>query len=227
VSGSGERVVKSKTGEGLMTFDTTSLIVFLTATLALNLTPGPDMLYVIARSVGQGQKAGVVSALGIGAGCLAHMFAAAFGLSALLMSSAVAYDVVKYAGAAYLVYLGARALLSESETQEQSELQPARLSSIFYQGVVTNVLNPKVALFFLAFLPQFAKAENGSIAWQIIFLGFLFNISGTLVNVIVALLGGKIGNAFKRRPAFAQIQRRLTGGVFIALGLRLAFAKRQ
>ncbi len=206
--------------------DTTSLIVFLTATLALNLTPGPDMLYVIARSVGQGQKAGVVSALGVGAGCLAHMFAAAFGLSALLMSSAVAYDVVKYAGAAYLVYLGARALLSESETQEQSELEPARLSSIFYQGVVTNVLNPKVALFFLAFLPQFAKAWNGSIAWQIIFLGFLFNVSGTLVNVIVALLGGRIGEAFKRRPAFARAQQRLTGGVFIALGLRLAFAKR-
>jgi threonine/homoserine/homoserine lactone efflux protein len=175
--------------------DTTSLVVFLTATLALNLTPGPDMLYVIARSMGQGQKAGVVSALGIGAGCLAHTVAAAFGLSALLMSSAVAYDVVKYAGAAYLVYLGARALLGESQTQERSELKPARLSSIFYQGVVTNVLNPK-------------------------------NVSGTLVNVIVALLGGKIGNAFKRRPAFARAQRRLTGGVFIALGLRLAFAKR-
>ena len=206
--------------------DTTSLIVFMTATLALNLTPGPDMLYVIARSVGQGQKAGGVSALGIGAGCLAHTLATAFGLSALLMSSAVAYDLVKYAGAGYLVYLGARALLSKSQLREQSELKRASLSSIFYQGVVTNVLNPKVALFFLAFLPQFAKAGNGSIARQIISLGFLFNISGTLVNVIVALLGGRIGAAFKRRPAFAQTQRWLTGGVFIALGLRMAFAKR-
>ena len=209
-----------------MITDPANLIVFMTATLALNLTPGPDMLYVIARSVGQGQKAGVVSALGIGAGCLAHTFAAAFGLSALLMSSAVAYDVVKYAGAVYLIYLGVCALVSKSQFEQQAELKPASLSSIFYQGVVTNVLNPKVALFFLAFLPQFAKAENGSIAWQIIFLGFLFNISGTLVNIVVASLGGRIGKALKHRPAFAQMQRWLTGGVFIALGLRLALAKR-
>ncbi len=206
--------------------DTTSLIVFMTATLALNLTPGPDMLYVVARSVGQGQRAGVVSALGIGGGCLAHTFAAAFGLSALLMSSAVAYDLVKYAGAVYLIYLGVRALLDKSQLLQQAELESASLSRIFYQGLITNVLNPKVALFFLAFLPQFAKAENGSIAWQIIFLGFLFNVSGTLVNVVVALLGGRIGRLFNRRPAFAQAQRWLTGGVFIALGMRLAFQKR-
>ncbi len=206
--------------------DATSLIVFLTATLALNLTPGPDMVYVIARSVGQGQRAGIVSALGIGAGCLAHTFAAALGLSALLMSSAVAYDFVKYAGAAYLIYLGVRAMLDKSQLQERSDLEPARLSNMFYQGLITNVLNPKVALFFLAFLPQFVKAENGSVAWQIIFLGLLFNVSGTLVNVGVALLGGRIGMVFRQRPAFARGQRWFSGGVFIALGVRLAFAKR-
>ena len=206
--------------------DATSLIVFMTATLALNLAPGPDMLYVIARSVGQGQKAGVISALGVGGGCLAHTFAAAFGLSALLMSSAVAYDLVKYAGAVYLVYLGVRALLGKARLQELSEAPPASLSGIFYQGVVTNVLNPKVALFFLAYLPQFTKAGRGSIAWQIIFLGLLFNVSGTLVNVIVALLGGRVGETFKKRPAFERTQRWFTGAVFIALGLRRAFAKR-
>ena len=219
-------MVEREIVEGEPITDAANLIVFMSATLALNLTPGPDMLYIIARSVGQGQRAGVVSALGIGAGCLAHTCAAAFGLSALLMSSAVAYDLVKYAGAVYLIYLGARMLLGKSKLEAQSELEPASLSSVFYQGLVTNVLNPKVALFFLAFLPQFAKAGNGSIAWQIIFLGFLFNASGTLVNVVVALLGGRIGEAFKRRPAFGQAQRWLTGGVFIALGMRLAFAKR-
>jgi threonine/homoserine/homoserine lactone efflux protein len=219
-------MVERETGEGLTMPDTTSLIVFMTATLALNLTPGPDMLYVIARSMGQGQKAGVISALGIGVGCLAHTFAAAFGLSALLTSSAVAYDLVKYAGAIYLVYLGARALFGKSRLQERSELIPASLSNNFYQGVVTNVLNPKVALFFLAYLPQFTKAGRGSIAWQIIFLGLLFNVSGTLVNVVVARLGGRIGEGFKKRPAFARKQRWITGAVFIALGLRLAFAKR-
>lgn len=197
----------------------------MTATLALNLAPGPDMLYVIARSVGQGQRAGVISALGIGAGCLAHTLAAAFGLSALLMSSAVAYDLVRYAGAIYLIYLGVRALLDKTRTEEQSEVKPDSLASIFYQGVVTNVLNPKVALFFLAFLPQFAN-RGGPLAWQIFVLGLLFNISGTSVNIMVALLGGRIGKAFERRPAIAQAQRRLTGVVFIALGLRLAFSKR-
>src|SRR5262245_58611602 len=205
--------------------DTTNLIVFMAATLALNLTPGPDMLYVIARSVGQGQRAGVISALGIGAGCLAHTLAAAFGLSALLMSSAVAYDLVRYAGAIYLIYLGVRALLDKPRTEERSEIKPDSLASIFYQGVVTNVLNPKVALFFLAFLPQFASG-GGTLAWQIIVLGLLFNISGTSVNIIVALLGGRMGKAFERRPAIAHAQRRLTGVVFIALGLRLAFSKR-
>src|SRR5215813_7360059 len=160
----GERMVERETGARLTMPDMTSLIVFMTATLALNLSPGPDMLYVIARSVGQGQRAGIVSALGIGGGCLAHTFAAAFGLSTLLMSSAVAYDLVKYAGAVYLVYLGARALLDKSRLQAQSRLKSDNLSSIFYQGVVTNMLNPKVALFFLAFLPQFAKGGAGSIA---------------------------------------------------------------
>jgi threonine/homoserine/homoserine lactone efflux protein len=206
--------------------DAANLIIFMTATLALNLTPGPDMLYVIARSVGQGQRAGVVSALGIGGGCLAHTVAAALGLSALLMSSAAAYEIVKYAGAAYLVYLGVRALAGRSRLQQQAGLAPASLPDIFYQGLVTNVLNPKVALFFLAFLPQFARAERGSIALQILFLGFLFNVSGTLVNIVVALLGGRIGEAIKERPAFAKFQQWFTGGVFIALGLRLAFAKR-
>jgi threonine/homoserine/homoserine lactone efflux protein len=219
-------MVEREKGEGLTMPDATSLIVFMTATLALNLTPGPDMIYVIARSVGQGQRAGVISALGIGGGCLAHTFAAALGLSALLMSSAVAYDLVKYAGAVYLVYLGVRALLGKSHLQEHPELNPDSLSSIFYQGVMTNVLNPKVALFFLAYLPQFTKAERGSIAWRIIFLGLMFNISGTLVNVIVALLGGRIGKALKKRPAFEHTQRWFTGAVFIALGFRLAFAKR-
>src|SRR5262245_48388938 len=212
-------------GEGDLMPDTASLIVFMSATLALNLTPGPDMLYVIARSVGQGQRAGVVSALGIGGGCLGHTFAAAFGLSALLMSSVIAYDLVRYAGAVYLVYLGARVLFDKQRSPGQFELKPDSLPRIFYQGVVTNVLNPKVALFFLAFLPQFVRG-GGSLAWQIIFLGFLFNVSGTLVNVVVALLGGRISEAFNRRPAFAQAQRRVAGVVFIALGLRLAFAKR-
>jgi len=203
-----------------------SLILFLLATVTLNLTPGPDMLYVIARSVGQGQKAGIVSALGIGVGCLVHTFAAAFGLSALLMSSAVAYDFVKYVGAVYLIYLGARMLISKASMSLGTPLKEAGLGSILRQGVITNVLNPKVALFFLAFLPQFVDASKGAVAWQIIFLGLLFNTSGTLWNVTVALLAGRVGEGLKSRPGFSQAQRWVTGSVFIGLGVRLALVKR-
>jgi threonine/homoserine/homoserine lactone efflux protein len=141
--------------------DLTTLGFFLLATITLNLTPGPDMLYVIARSVGQGRKAGVVSALGIGAGTLVHMFAVALGLAALLRSVPMAYDAVKYGGAAYLLYLGVRMFLSKGRTEGETRLRKERYRRVFAQGVVTNVLNPKVALFFLAFLPQFLDPQPG------------------------------------------------------------------
>ena len=206
--------------------DHTSLIYFLVATVALNVTPGPDMLYIIARSLGQGQKAGIVSALGICVGCLVHTLAAAFGLSALLKSSATAFEVIKYLGAVYLIYLGIRLLLSKNVMSAQARLKPASLGSIFRQGVMTNVLNPKVALFFLAFLPQFVNASKGAVAWQIIFLGLIFNTSGTIWNSAVAMLAGYVGNQFKERPSLAHLQRWLTGSIFIGLGVRLALTKR-
>ena len=136
-------------------FDLHDLLLFLGAGLALNLTPGPDMLYVAARSTSEGRRAGVVSALGIGAGTLVHIAALALGLSALLAAVPLLYDVVRLAGAAYLVWLGLRALLRPAAAPDEAPPPPASLTTIFRQGVVTNVLNPKVALFFLAFLPQF------------------------------------------------------------------------
>lgn len=193
------------------------MIVFFTAMLLLNITPGPDMLYVIARSAGQGRAAGIASALGIGAGCFFHIFAVAFGLAGILRAVPLAYEIVRYAGAAYLIWLGVRMLLSR-KAEGPVVVRPASLRRIFAQGVVTNVLNPKVALFFLAFLPQFID-PNGSALRQIISLGLIFDLSGTVVNLIVAVAAGAAGAFLPSGFRF------VTGGVFVALGLRLGLQK--
>jgi threonine/homoserine/homoserine lactone efflux protein len=196
--------------------------VFMLATLALNLTPGPDMLYVLGRSVGQGRRAGVVSALGIGAGILVHMTAVALGLSAVLREVPAAYEAIRYAGAAYLLYLGVRTWLERGPVGDKSAQRPESLGRVFRQGVVTNVLNPKVALFFLAFLPQFVDPARGSVGWQIVGLGLAFDVSGTAVNVGVALASGWLGDLLRRSPRLSRAQRVFTGGVFVALAVRLA-----
>lgn len=216
-------------GTGLDMPDGSALAVFLLATFLLNITPGPDMLYVVARSVGEGRRAGVVSALGIGAGTLVHTLAVALGISTLLVSLPLGFEVVKYAGAAYLLYLGVRTLFFSKEDAhgDEPKLKRDSLPRIFSQGVVTNVLNPKVALFFIAFLPQFASATRGNLALQLIFLGLLFDTSGTLVNTVVALLTGTLGIGLKQRPGLARVQRWFTGSVFIALAARLAFLERK
>jgi len=205
----------------------TNLLFFLIATVTLNVTPGPDMLYVIARSVGQGRSAGIASAFGIAGGCLVHTLAVAFGLASLMMAVPVAYGLVKYAGAAYLVFLGIRALMGPQPMTADAPLREDTLTAIFFQGVVTNVLNPKVALFFVAFLPQFVEALLGHVALQIVFLGVLFNTSGTIVNVAVALAASHGGKRMRTRLGNSPIFRWVTGGVFIGLGVRLAFLERR
>ncbi|MBS1933681.1 MAG: LysE family translocator, partial [Bacteroidetes bacterium] len=156
--------------------------MFALTALLLNLTPGNDMLFVIARSSSQGSKAGIISAFGIMAGCAVHMFAAVAGLSAIIASSAVAFSIIKYIGAAYLVYLGIQSILDKTnKLNVHRSIQKTSYKKIFWQAVVTNVLNPKVALFFLAFLPQFINTKSGNATLQILFLGVWFNIGGTLV----------------------------------------------
>jgi threonine/homoserine/homoserine lactone efflux protein len=202
-----------------------AFFTFLFAALMLNIAPGPDMLYVIGRSVGQGRKAGIVSSLGVFVGCWVHILAAAFGIAALLRSSPTAFNVVRYAGAAYLVYLGIKMIVQKSNLASQ-QLKPESLASIFRQGAITNVLNPKVAIFFLAFLPQFINAQRGSVILQILFLGLIFNVGGTLVNLAVAYAGGTLGELLRRNQSFARMQQWFTGLVFIGLGLRLAWQRR-
>ena len=178
-------------------------LIFALATLMLNITPGNDMLYVATRSTSQGVKAGIVSALGIAGGCIVHLLAAVIGLSAIIANSALAFDIIKYAGAAYLIYLGVKSILSkQSKFSINNNVEKKSLSSLFWQGVLTNVLNPKVALFFLAFLPQFIDPDQGNTSLQILLLGLWFNFSGTVVNCVVALLFGKLGNWLADKQAF-------------------------
>ena len=195
--------------------------------LLLNLTPGSDMLYIIARSSGQGTKAGVISALGIGAGCFVHIFAAVIGLSALMARSALAFEIIKYIGAFYLIYLGIRSILTKNKSLAvQPKREKLSFNKIFWQGVLTNVLNPKVALFFLALLPQFITIK-GNTSLQILFLGTWFNVVGTLVNILVALLFGKVGSWLSKSPGFVQWQERITGMILIGLGIRVAFSSKK
>ena len=202
--------------------------VFAIAALLLNLTPGNDMLYVAARSTSQGVKAGVVSALGVMLGCMVHILAAVIGLSAIIAGSAIVFNVIKYLGAAYLVYLGIRSLLSgRKQLRIRSGIKHLTYRKIFWQGVITNVLNPKVALFFLAFLPQFINIKSGGVPWQILFLGTWFDVGGTLVNILVALLFGRIGKWLSNSPRFVQWQERITGTMLIALGIKVALSSKK
>ena len=206
--------------------DLHSLLLFLAAGLALNFTPGPDMLYVAARGASEGRAAGVVSALGIGAGTLVHIALVALGLAALLAAVPVAYMVVRIGGAIYLIYLGVRALRSQTSLALQ-RVEPAPLWAVFRQGVITNVLNPKVALFFLAFLPQFVDPSRGNPALQVVALGLLFDTTGTLVNLAVALGSSRAASRLRGTGRAAAVLHKATGVLFIGLGLRLALAGRR
>lgn len=204
----------------------TLLAPFLLAALALNLTPGADMTYVMARAAAQGRAAGLVSALGIAAGSLVHTLAAVAGLSALLLASQTGFLVVKYAGAAYLLYLAGRLLLARAET-EAARLPRARLRRVFAQAVAVNVLNPKVALFVLAFLPQFVEPAGGAAAAvQIFALGTLFNLGGLAVNSTVAVLVAAGAARLGGSRLFARLTNTVAGVLLAVLALRLALSER-
>ncbi|MBB6097553.1 threonine/homoserine/homoserine lactone efflux protein [Deinobacterium chartae] len=202
--------------------DPSTLGVFLLASLALLVVPGPAVMYIMARSLQQGRRAGLASVLGIEVGGLIHVIAATLGLSALLASSALAFSVVKYAGAAYLLYLGLRALLGRAGTPDLHLPAPQALGRVFVQGVMVGGLNPKTALFFLAFLPQFVRPEAGPAAPQVLLLGMLFIGCATVSDSLYALLASTLGRWLQVRRNWARKQRYLSGGVYVALGVSTA-----
>ncbi len=207
-------------------FGTLHLPLFLLSGFLLNITPGQDTLYIVGRSWAQGRRAGLLSALGISCGCVVHTCAAAFGLSAILATSAYAFTAIKLAGAAYLVYLGVRMWIERPMGETNAaEFKPAASWGIFRDGLLTNVLNPKVALFFLAFLPQFVDPAAESKVAAFLFLGSMFIATGTLWCVVLVFAAAAISRRVRAGDSAATILRRATGTVFIGLGVKLAVTR--
>jgi len=201
--------------------DASTFALFVAAALVLLIVPGPSVLYIVARSVEGGRTAGLVSVLGVQTGALVHIAFAALGISAILASSAVAFSVVKWLGAAYLVWLGLKRIFGRDEGENEVAVEPARLSRVFSQGVIVNTLNPKTALFFLAFLPQFVDPARGAAWTQILLLGATFVILALCSDGLYALLSGTAGGWLRRRMkgvSFRRGQRLVSGGILIALG---------
>ena len=200
------------------------LPLFIFASLVLLLTPGPAVLYIIARSIDQGRAAGIVSVLSVEVGNFFHAVAAALGLSALLLTSPTAFSVVKYLGAAYLVYLGVRKLLTKSASITEPQVRPQSLRRVFSQGVTVAVLNPKTALFFLAFLPQFVDRARGELAWQLLSLGCLFVLMAIVTDGMYALLASSVGKWLKSQKKMGLFERYVVGLIYIGLGISAALA---
>ena len=204
-------------------FESSQLYLFLIASLALLLTPGPAVLYIVARSINQGRMAGIVSVLGVETANFFHASAAALGLSAILLSSALAFDIVKYLGAAYLIYLGIRKILAREDAAKAEVNKQESLSRIYSQGFVVNLFNPKTALFFFAFLPQFVNTSNGNITLQIFLLGMMFVLMGVITDGAYAIISSSIANQLNANQNFARNQRYFTGLIYIGLGVVTAF----
>jgi threonine/homoserine/homoserine lactone efflux protein len=211
-----------------MMFGIHNLGLFVISGLLLNITPGVDFLYVLGRGASRGFTAGVWAALGIGAGCFVHILAAALGLSAVLASSASAFTVVKWIGAAYLLYMGISMLRQRAGLKFSLPTAPQQQSTaqVFWQGFATNVLNPKVALFFLAFVPQFIDAHSPTKVAAFLLLGALFNINGTVWNIFVAWASGFLARQLEAASSIRLWLNRCLGAMFVALGIKLALADR-
>jgi threonine/homoserine/homoserine lactone efflux protein len=210
--------------------DTAHLLVFIAAGWLLNLTPGPDVLYIVNNGLKSGVRAGIVAALGIVSGCFVHVFAAAFGVGALLATSATAFTVLKWVGAAYLVWMGVKLLLARggaspmAPTPTTLVIQPANLRSIYQRGFLTNVLNPKVALFFLAFVPQFIAQDAPNKVAAFLLLGLLFNINSLPINFGYAWLAAKAAKRLHTVQRAMHWMDRVAGLMFVGFGLKLAMS---
>lgn len=208
---------------------------FVVAVFLLNVTPGPDTAYIVGRSVAQGRRAGLMSALGISAGCCVHSLACAFGLTALLAASATAFTVIKFVGALYLVYLGVRLIFTKPDKPAADAANPAAsqgaatarpLRQLFLQGFWTNVLNPKVVLFFVSFFPQFVVPGSDQKVVAFLTLGVVFVVMSTIWNSFVAWIAGSVTQRFSGKPALKRWLDRGVGTAFVGLGIRLATATR-
>lgn len=207
---------------GIINFET-----FLIAGIILNITPGADTMYILGRSIAQGKKAGILSALGITTGALFHVIFATLGLSIILAKSALAFQVVKYLGAIYLIYLGLKSLFSKSSGgfNLATENEVINFKKVYLSGILTNILNPKVALFFLAFLPQFINPTYQNTSLSFLILGTTFLATGTFWCLLLAVFSSKLSSKIRKNYKFKVWLDKITGGIFIALGIKLALSK--
>ncbi|MBC2860473.1 LysE family translocator [Stappia sp. 28M-7] len=206
--------------------DATTLAAYVAIVLGFVFIPGPATLLTVARATTSGTRVGISTGAGIAAGDLVHTVMAVVGLSAIIATSAVLFSIIKYLGAAYLIYLGIRALFERPSTDLSAGTRAIGAAAAFRQAVLAEVLNPKTALFFLAFLPQFVKPENGSAALQLLVLGILFVLIGLFSTVVFALAAGRLGNFLRRNPVVLKWQGKVVGGIYCALGVRLALQDR-
>ena len=204
-----------------------SLLGFIAAALVLLLTPGPGVMYIVARSIGQGSRAGLVSVLGLSAGALVHVAAAAAGISTILLASATAFGLVKAAGAAYLIYLGIRTLLARGAVASTEVCTPRSAGRLFADGALVSVLNPKIALFFLAFLPQFVDPGRGPVAQQILLLGLLYVALALVTDSAYAWLAGSLRHRLRDRALQGPLPRYISGSVYLGLGVGTALTGRR
>ena len=204
---------------------TTTLLYFLGASAALTIAPGPDNIFVLTQGICRGRHAAIITALGMCSGVSVHTVAAAFGISALFYSSLLAFNLVKYAGAAYLLYLAYKTL-SERSSLALGTPDSRSGAALFKRGFIMNVLNPKVALFFLAFLPQFVTPSAGHVPLQMLLLGAIFMLQAVIIFCLIGYFSGAIGARIMAHPELARYFDRLTAGVFASLGIRLALTER-
>lgn len=206
--------------------DQATLITYLIVLMGFVFIPGPAVILTLARATSSGTRVGVATGLGIAIGDLIHTAMAVFGLSAIILTSALLFNLIKYAGAAYLVYLGIRAILDKPATSALLNSPGIKSSQALRQAILAEVLNPKSALFFLAFLPQFVALENGAVGWQLAILGVLFVAMGLFSTMVVAVFAGVVGGLLRRNPGVMRWQGKVVGTIYCALGIRLALQER-
>lgn len=206
--------------------DPAQLLIFIPAALALNLTPGSDMLFCLGQGLKSGPRAGIAASFGIATGSMIHSLLAAFGLAALLAAYPLAFEVVRWAGVAYLVWLAIQAVRSRNDSLSPAQVRSGTLFAAWRDGTLVNLLNPKVAVFVLAFVPQFVDPARGSTILQFLILGAILNCGGTIINCIVGAFSGGIGRTLSSSAALMRIYRWVTCSIFLGLAAKLAFERR-
>lgn len=206
--------------------DASHILYFLAASVAITLMPGPDILFVIAQSMSRGKTAGIATSLGLCTGLIVHTLAAALGITAVLHQSAIAFAVLKYAGALYLLYLAWQSAREGKATLDLPQTEQRSYTFLYRKGIFMNLLNPKVSLFFLAFLPQFVPPSNGNTVWPMMLLGFLFLLQSLAVFATVSVFAGTIGQKWLQRPVIARHVNKVKAALFAVLGIRLALMER-